>query len=199
MFREPLQGSLEKTIGGIIEIQFTELTQSKSTVFLDKDGVIIDTVLRDKEVSSARIMSEIAFSEGADVLREPSFAQKFDFVVVSNQPDVSRGRIDDNFLLEMSRLIHAKLNINLFLYCPHTSEENCLCRKPQTGLLDHFSTKFKSIQKDDWLVGDRETDAELAERKNIHYLMMKHHYNYEQNNLNRIWIDSLSEIRDFAS
>ena len=48
------------------------------------------------------------------------------------------------------------------LYCPHSPNLNCHCRKPKSGLIDKLMANYSLNLKESWLVGDKESDLELA-------------------------------------
>ena len=63
----------------------------------------------------------------------------FDVVVITNQSGVGRKLIPADTLAQ----IHVRMidhvqqqggKIQSVLFCPHTPEDDCLCRKPKTGL-----------------------------------------------------------------
>ena len=47
--------------------------------------------------------------------------------------------------------------------CPHKPEENCSCRKTKIKLLDHHIRKNLFDIDRSFVIGDRETDVQLAE------------------------------------
>jgi D-glycero-D-manno-heptose 1,7-bisphosphate phosphatase len=53
------------------------------------------------------------------------------------------------------------------LYCPHSPNSNCLCRKPKPGLIFEAYKKFQINIKESWLIGDQETDIETAKAAGI--------------------------------
>ncbi|MCR9191343.1 MAG: bifunctional histidinol-phosphatase/imidazoleglycerol-phosphate dehydratase HisB [Gammaproteobacteria bacterium] len=54
--------------------------------------------------------------------------------------------------------------------CPHTEDEQCACRKPKTGLLDAFLQQQAMNTRQSWVIGDRETDQQLATNLGVPYL-----------------------------
>ena len=53
--------------------------------------------------------------------------------------------------------------IDLTLFCPHTPEEECECRKPRPGLLLLAATMYGVDLSKSYLIGDSVTDIKAAE------------------------------------
>lgn len=51
--------------------------------------------------------------------------------------------------------------------CPHLPDDNCECRKPRTGLLTRYLAATDINLEQSAVIGDRDTDLELAERIGI--------------------------------
>jgi D-glycero-D-manno-heptose 1,7-bisphosphate phosphatase len=85
-------------------------------------------------------------------------------VVASNQSGLGRG------LFEVSDLnaIHAKMHqmlaavggrIDAVFYCPHTSADECHCRKPASGLFEQIADRYGLDFKNVPVVGDSARDV----------------------------------------
>ena len=48
--------------------------------------------------------------------------------------------------------------IDYIAFCPHAPETNCLCRKPETGLLEEIENKFNIKLQGKYFIGDKESD-----------------------------------------
>jgi len=56
-------------------------------------------------------------------------------IVVTNQPDVGNGVVSQHVIEEMHRRLRKSLPIDDIKVCFHSQKDNCLCRKPQPGML----------------------------------------------------------------
>jgi imidazoleglycerol-phosphate dehydratase/histidinol-phosphatase len=56
--------------------------------------------------------------------------------------------------------------------CPHLPEDNCECRKPRTGLLTRFLAANNIDLAGSAVIGDRQTDMELAERIGVQGILV---------------------------
>ena len=72
--------------------------------------------------------------------------------------------------------------INFIAFCPHTPEEKCTCRKPETGLLKSIEKHLDFSLKGSYFVGDKASDFICAKRHGCIPLLVKTGYGGE--NLN---------------
>jgi histidinol phosphatase-like enzyme len=49
-------------------------------------------------------------------------------------------------------------------FCPHSPEDNCDCRKPETGLIKRAMAEHKLDLKDAVVIGDKLSDVELGKK-----------------------------------
>jgi len=68
-------------------------------------------------------------------------------VIASNQSGLGRGLFDVAALNAMHAKMYKMLavlggRVDAVFYCPHSPEEECVCRKPQPGLFEQIGTRF---------------------------------------------------------
>jgi D-glycero-D-manno-heptose 1,7-bisphosphate phosphatase len=130
---------------------------ANSVVFLDRDGVINELVMRDTLMVSPRLFSEFKVCDGAAEAIESLLHKGFEIVVVTNQPDISRKNMLQIELDKMTAALLA-MGIHKVVICPHSDDDFCKCRKPKPGMLkDHLAARNVDPQKV-WMIGDRESD-----------------------------------------
>lgn len=123
-------------------------------VFLDRDGVINKVILRNGKPCSPRSLEEIEFMENiSEEIRRIKEAG-FIVIVVSNQPDIARGKMDVSELDKMNEMIQASLPVDDILISPHDDADECSCCKPRPGLILYAREKFKIDINKSYLVGD---------------------------------------------
>ena len=88
-------------------------------------------------------------------------------VVLTNQSGVGRGYFPASLVEEVNELMVRQLladgaRIDAVYYCPHTSSDNCKCRKPKPGMLELAAKDHALDRKRSFVVGDRYGDIELA-------------------------------------
>ena len=97
-------------------------------------------------------------------------------IVVSNQPDISRGLMSIENLNEMSNKLYDSLFIDI-LYCMHDDGE-CNCRKPSNGLIMKLKKNGISIFQN-LLIGDTLKDLGAAENSGLDFILISSDYNKE--------------------
>jgi len=137
---------------------------ARRAVFLDRDGVINQSVVRDGKPYPPDSLAEMEILSGvADALlrlREAGFLN----IVVTNQPDVATGKQRREVVEAMHEHLLATLAIDDVKVCYHVDADGCDCRKPKPGMLlaaaqDHGIDLARSS-----LVGDRWRDVEAGQR-----------------------------------
>ena len=172
-----------------IVFQFRPISCS-NTLFLDRDGVLNEVVLRGEKVSSPQCVGEFSITDDIAALADSDFVNNWNLIVVSNQPDLSRGLIGLELIEEINRLILARIPLNSAYICPHLQTENCLCRKPKTGLIQQFYKDNPMHKGKELLVGDRLVDLECAANAGIDSALIRREYNSEVTSAN-FHIDNL--------
>jgi D-glycero-D-manno-heptose 1,7-bisphosphate phosphatase len=133
----------------------------KRAVFLDRDGVLNEALVRDGLPYPPATAAEVRLVEGAEEGLHQLKALGFLLIVVTNQPDVARG----TQTLEQVAAINAKLSAVLplddILMCLH-SGDGCDCRKPKPGLLRLGAARYDVDLGECYLIGDRWRDMDAA-------------------------------------
>jgi D-glycero-D-manno-heptose 1,7-bisphosphate phosphatase len=137
----------------------------KKVVFLDRDGVLNALVERDGKLLSPRIFEDFQILDGVidaiEILRQ----QNYELIVVTNQPDISRGLMLQTELDKMTQAVFA-LGVHQVLICPHSDEDACLCRKPKPGLFTQYLESLDSEPTELWMIGDQDSDVEAGNAVN---------------------------------
>jgi D-glycero-D-manno-heptose 1,7-bisphosphate phosphatase len=167
---------------------------AENTLYLDRDGVLNKVVLRDSEISSPRIEDEIQIAEDVVHLANNRIVSDWNLVVITNQPDVSRKYIDNQFLEGINNLILKYVPVNAVFCCPHLKESMCECRKPKTGIIDRFRQDYPSAVKKECMIGDQQTDFECAQLACISFITREREYNAELVRKSEFNVSSLKQV-----
>ena len=147
-------------------------------VFLDRDGVIVETIVREGRIESARALSEFRFVEGAEAslirLRDAGFR----LFVVSNQPDIARGLLDPAVLDKMTDQVYHLLPVERVFICVHDDADQCACRKPKPGMLFQAAGEEGIDLTQSFMVGDTWKDMQAGKNAGCSTILIRKDYNH---------------------
>jgi D-glycero-D-manno-heptose 1,7-bisphosphate phosphatase len=83
-------------------------------------------------------------------------------LVVTNQPDVARGRQLRETVEAMHAAMAAHMPVDDFLVCFHDDRDACPCRKPKPGLLLEGAGRHGIHLAASYMVGDRWRDIDAG-------------------------------------
>ena len=144
-------------------------------VFLDRDGVINsnanhyyvyhknDFVLNPGVIKSLKRILENGYS----------------LIIVSNQGGISKKKYTKQDVEELNDYIialfaHKGIDILESYYCPHHSDiEQCICRKPDSQMIEKAVARFRVDIDNSFLIGDSDRDIEAAEKIGIKGIKVK--------------------------
>lgn len=102
----------------------------------------------------------------------------YEVVVLTNQSGVGRGL----FTADMLGKIHVRMidyihqhggKIQCILFCPHHPKDECICRKPDTGLYDELSKRLAISLNGVFSVGDSVRDLLAAKKAGAKPVLVK--------------------------
>jgi D-sedoheptulose 7-phosphate isomerase len=135
---------------------------ARRAVFLDRDGVLNDVVLRDGKPFPPEQVGDLRIADGTAAALEKLKDGNFMLLVVTNQPDVARGRQSRAMVEEMASRLRAELPLDEILTCFHDDRDECGCRKPRPGLMIEAANKYGINLHQSYLVGDRWRDIDAG-------------------------------------
>lgn len=140
-------------------------------LFIDRDGTLIEEPF-DNQVDS---LDKIKLTQGVIPALLQLKRAGFKFIMVSNQNGIGTSHFpEEDFAIchEFTLDLFSSQGITFdeIFICPHMPEDNCSCRKPQTGLLNQFLRQNTIDQSVTWVIGDRDTDRELADNLGVKFL-----------------------------
>jgi D-sedoheptulose 7-phosphate isomerase len=134
----------------------------RRAVFLDRDGVINRAFVRDGKPFSPPTSQELEVLPGVPEALHELGSHGFKLLVVTNQPDVGRGKQPRETLDALHRMLRKRLPLDDIFVCCHTDEDKCNCRKPMPGLLLEAARKYDVDLSASFMVGDRWRDVEAG-------------------------------------
>ncbi|MFH1307843.1 MAG: D-glycero-beta-D-manno-heptose 1,7-bisphosphate 7-phosphatase [archaeon] len=144
-------------------------------VFLDRDGVINEDKGYVHKIEDFRVFPGVF--EALKKLKQSDFK----LVIVTNQSGIGRGYYSEQDYLELTEQIikifkQQDIEFDDILYCPHSPDENCDCRKPSPKLFLDAIKKFNLVPDNCWIIGDKFSDVKPAEKIGCKSILIKSSY-----------------------
>lgn len=138
-------------------------------VFLDRDGVLIDN----SDHYYIWKTDQMKLVDGVIENLKLISAQGYLLFIVSNQGGISRQLYTKNDIqnlhIELIDIFNRQgINIEAISFCPHHPEiEKCVCRKPDSLMIEKLLAKYKVDPAKSYLIGDSQPDMEAASKAGI--------------------------------
>ncbi len=144
-----------------------------SVLFIDRDGTLIEEPddFQVDDLSKLRLVKDVI-----PALLELS-QNGFRLVIVSNQDGLGTASFPEaDYQIcqdHMLALFDSQgIGFDASFICPHLPEEGCECRKPRAGLLTRFLAETDIDLQKSAVIGDRETDMQLAQKIGVQGLLL---------------------------
>ena len=150
--------------------------------FLDRDGTLIYEPPNTKQIDSLdRLKILPGVIDGLKDLRNKGFM----LVMVSNQDGLgtrSFSRVDFELVQKalLNELKEKSIVLSQVFICPHVEVDNCVCRKPKTGLVTEFLSTNTINKEKSLMIGDRASDATFARNLGIRFYRMRTNGSFPQ-------------------
>src|SRR5262245_22234310 len=135
---------------------------SRRAVFLDRDGVLNRAIVRNGKPYPPSSVEELEITPGAYECLLELRRRGILLIVVTNQPDVSRGTQTVAGVHEINDALMKALPLDDVFVCIHDDRDGCFCRKPKPGLFLHAAVKHGLILDHCFLIGDRAKDIDAG-------------------------------------
>jgi D-glycero-D-manno-heptose 1,7-bisphosphate phosphatase len=162
-------------------------------IFLDKDGVVCETVLYNGQPCAPRSLSEFKIIPGVAEAIQKARSLGFKVFVCTNQPDIARGDIKLKVVTEMARIIVEDLLVDEVYVCEHQEKDKCFCRKPRPGMLLEAATKWGIDLKNSFMVGDTWRDIDAGKNAGCKTVLIKTKYEADRNSKADLTAKDLAE------
>jgi D-glycero-D-manno-heptose 1,7-bisphosphate phosphatase len=81
------------------------------------------------------------------------------------------------------------IKIEEIVFCPHSPDDNCDCRKPAPKLINQLIHKYNIDKSKSYMLGDKTSDAQAGINAGIAGILLS-----DQKNENYITVKSLSDF-----
>ena len=146
-------------------------------VFIDRDGTL------NEEVNYLNDPDKFALIKGSLEALKLLTKDGYRIILVTNQAGLSKGKIT----LKQLDAIHSRMQRILLrngialaseeiFFCPHKSEDNCECRKPNLKNFMDAKERFKIDASKSYVIGDKTSDIEAGKRGGYKTILVKTGY-----------------------
>ena len=139
---------------------------NSKALFIDRDGII------NQDFGYVSSVEDFKFTDGIFELLACFARAGYILVVVTNQSGIGRGyynQSDFELLTKwmIERFAERKIKIKDVFFCPHAPEDQCRCRKPNTGMIESAVIAHNIDLSRSWMIGDKLSDVQLARNSGI--------------------------------
>lgn len=135
----------------------------RDAVFLDRDGVLNASVVRDGKPYPPANLNEIVIPEGVPGALAKMREMGFLLICCTNQPDVGRGTQSIDEVEAINRYLADRLKLDDVEVC-YDAHDGGPRRKPEPGMLLDAAARLGVDISRSFMVGDRWRDVEAGRR-----------------------------------
>tara|TARA_Y100000992_G_C21250633_1_gene485670 strand:- start:28 stop:564 length:537 start_codon:yes stop_codon:yes gene_type:complete len=146
------------------------------SIFLDRDGVIVKSKKIWGKPFAVNLYKEFKFDNYAKKGIVSFKKIGFKIIIVTNQPDYSSKKLALSELNKMHHRIFNELKVDDIYTCLHARKMQCKCRKPNTKMILKSVIKYNIDLSKSYLIGDRKSDIDLANKLNLRSVFIDHNY-----------------------
>lgn len=145
---------------------------SNKAIFFDRD----DTLIKDKGYMY-KVEDLDFFPDTFNVLKELQ-AKGYLLFIVTNQSGIGRGYFKESDMhafheAMITELEKQNIKIEKIVFCPHSPEDKCDCRKPSPKLINELCDEFNIDKNLSWMVGDKDSDIKAGENAGLKTFKVK--------------------------
>jgi len=169
----------------------------RPAVFLDRDGVLNRAIVHNGTPHPPSGVHELEILPGVvqacTALRKAGFI----LVVLSNQPDVARGKQKRDVVEALNSALRKQIPLDDVRVCYHDDSDGCLCRKPRPGLALQAAADWQIDLGRSYFIGDRWRDTECGRSAGCTTILIDYGYSEESRCVPDRSVGSLAEAAEW--
>lgn len=152
----------------------------RRAVFLDRDGVINRSVVREGKPYPPANLSETEILPGVHTALNALSEAGYLLIVITNQPDVANGITTKETVEQINDYLNSSLPIDEFRVCFHADRDQCACRKPAPGALLSAAETHGINLEESYMIGDRWRDVDAGINAGCQTIFIDYGYKEQQ-------------------
>lgn len=151
--------------------------EKKKIVILDRDGTIIENIDYLNDENLIRYLP--------NCIETLKFLTRLNYhlFIVTNQSGISRGLISKNQYKNVTSKIRSELLLNdvriiEVKHCPHSPEDNCVCRKPKVALGLEIIEQYDVDISRSFVIGDSFSDIDFGDSLKFKTILINNRESY---------------------
>jgi D-glycero-D-manno-heptose 1,7-bisphosphate phosphatase len=166
----------------------------RAAVFLDRDGVVNEAILRDRRPFPPGAVDEVVIPAGVREACQLLSDAGLLLVLVTNQPDIARRTTSRQAVDAINGHLTNELGLDAVYVCPHDDGDACGCRKPAPGLLLDAAADLGVDLTRSVMVGDRWRDIEAGKHAGVTTVWLRRDYREPPPNAPDHVVDHLGDV-----
>jgi D-glycero-D-manno-heptose 1,7-bisphosphate phosphatase len=153
---------------------------SVRAVFLDRDGVLNENLIRNDRPYAPRRLEDFRLLPGVEDAVQRLKAAGFLTIVVTNQPDVADGITPRATVDAMHAELQRHLSLDDIKICFHNNADHCTCRKPLPGMILEAAAERGIALAESYLIGDRWRDIKAGQAAGCHAIFIDYGFKQDE-------------------
>ena len=164
-------------------------------IFLDRDGIINKSIIVDDKPYPPKDLKEFELVD--DIFDLLFYFKELGYMlfVITNQPDVSRGKNIRFNVLEIHLYLSSILYIDDIKTCFHDGDW-CDCRKPKPGMILELAALYNIDLCSSMMVGDRRSDILAGNAAGCYTVFVDYDYDEPKATMANAVVQNISEIKE---
>ena len=140
----------------------------RKVIFLDRDGVI-----NEERGEHTFRQQDFRFVNGFFDSVKKFVKSGYELIIITNQSGITKGLYTHEELLNLHSWMLQEftkngLSVLEVFYCPHFTElGKCICRKPNSNMLERAIAKYKVDVAKSYMIGDSQRDIQAAAKAGV--------------------------------
>jgi len=169
------------------------VVKKNKAIFFDRDGTLIKTFVSKKNIPIAiKNIKDLRFENYANLVIN-KLRHKYYIFIITNQPDVSRGKNTKKNVVLINSVIKTKLKIDK-IFTSYSDNEKNFMRKPNPGMIYKAKKIYDLNLKKSYVVGDRCKDILAGKKSMCKTILINKKYNSKINIIPDFKINNLKDL-----